>query len=538
MHDIVVIGSGVGGAVAACRLASAGLDVVVLERGRRWAPDDYPRDADDAWIFDVDEPEKQNGWIDLRILDDIWVAQGAGVGGGSLIYANVSINAPPAVFEAGWPSEITHDALLPYYERVENMLKPEVLPDNQLTPRFELMREAARKTGAADRFRKVELAVSFDPQGSFPDQQPESDEAVKKFTNEFGREQGFCVHCGNCDIGCKAQAKNTLDLNYLAVAEDNGAEIRPLSLVSHIAPVAGGYRVFYDALDAGRRRPKTVEAARVVLAAGSLGSTEILLKSKGHYRTLPAISDSLGHNWSSNGDFLTPARYGTRELFPTRGPTISCAIDYLDGSDGGARYFVEDGGLPDLLHNLVRAKRKGRRRVTLGTNLLSLLHRGLRDLSGIDHTMPWFGQAIDAGDGRCYYGRDWLRPWKKRLKLDWNPARSAPVINALVERHKKLSAATGGQPRVPAMWTVFRNLVTPHPLGGCGMADGPSDGVVDHLGHVFGYPGLFVADGAIIPRAVGLNPSKTIAALSERIVESMLRNPAQDAANSATTMYC
>ena len=522
MHDVIVIGSGFGGAVAACRLASAGLDVVVLERGRRWVPDRYPRDTDDAWIFDVDEPEKQNGWIDLRILDDIWVALGAGVGGGSLIYANVCINAPRTVFRAGWPSEITYDALLPYYERVERMLKPEVLPDNQLTPRLRLVREAAEATGAADRFRKVELAVRFDPDGSFPDQQPGSDEAVTRFRNEFGREQGFCVHCGNCDIGCKAQAKNTLDLNYLAVAEEKGAEIRPLSLASHIAPVADGYRVFYDALNAGRRHPMTVDASRVVLAAGSLGSTEILLKSKGHYGTLPGISAALGHNWSSNGDFLTPARYGKRELFPTRGPTITCAIDYLDGSDAGARYFVEDGGLPDLLHNLVRAKQKGRRRMRLGTNLLSLLRRGLRDLTEIEHTMPWFGQSIDAGDGRCYYGRDWVRPWKKRLKLDWNPARSASAINALVNRHKKLSGATGGDPKVPAMWTIFRNLVTPHPLGGCGMAAAPSVGVVDHRGRVFGYPGLFVADGAIIPRPVGLNPSKTIAALAERVVEHML----------------
>lgn len=522
MHDVIVIGSGFGGAVAACRLASAGRDVVVLERGRRWRPDAYPRDTDDAWIFDVDEPHRQNGWIDLRILDDMWVAQGAGVGGGSLIYANVSIDAPREVFRSGWPSAIDYDTLRPYYERVEHMLKPEVLPDNQLTPRFELMRDAARATGAEARFRKVELAVSFDPDGSFPDGEPESDEAVRTFRNEFGRRQGYCVHCGNCDIGCRARAKNTLDLNYLAVAEDNGAEIRPLCLVSHIAPIDGGYRVFHDGLDGGRREPKSADAKAVVLAAGSLGSTEILLKSKTHERTLPAVSAYLGHNWSSNGDFLTPARYETRSLFPTRGPTISSAIDYLDGADGGARYFVEDGGFPAVLGNFVRARRKGRRRMWFSPNLLSALRKGLRDAAGVEHTMPWFGQAIDAGDGRFYYGRDWVRPWKKRLKLDWNPRRSEAAVNGLIGSHEKLSAATGGTPAVPVTWKTFRNLVTPHPLGGCGMAAAPSAGVVDHLGRVFGYPGLFVADGAIVPRAIGLNPSKTIAALSERIAEHMI----------------
>ena len=127
-HDVVVIGSGFGGAVAACRLAHAGRSVLVLERGRRWAPDDYPRDPDDAWVWDQDEPEHLNGWIDLRFMDDMWVAQGAGVGGGSLIYANVSIDAKPSSFAAGWPSQINHDVLKPYYARVADML--ELTPDS------------------------------------------------------------------------------------------------------------------------------------------------------------------------------------------------------------------------------------------------------------------------------------------------------------------------------------------------------------------------------------------------------------------------
>lgn len=523
MHDVVVIGSGFGGAVAACRLSEAGREVVVLERGRDWLPDDYPRGVADAWIFDVDEPERQNGWLDLRILDDMWVAQGAGVGGGSLIYANVSINAPPQIFKSGWPSEITYNTLLPHYEKVEDMLKPEELPDNQLTPRYELMQEAACKIGDSSRFRKVPLAVSFDPDGSFPKQQPQSDDATKTFKNDFGRKQGFCVHCGNCDIGCKARAKNTLDLNYLAVAEDSGAEIRALSLVSHIAQITGGYRVFYDKIDHSKREAKTIDATQVVLAAGSLGSTEILLKSKAHFSTLPGISNALGQYWSSNGDFLTPARYQDRKLYPSRGPTISSAIDYLDGLDDQARYFVEDGGFPDLLGNFLAARKKGRRRLSFTTNLLRILGRGLKDMGALERTMPWFGQAIDGGDGRLYYGRDYLRPWKKRLKLDWNPKRSEAAIQALISRHERLSEATGGKPAVPITWKTFRNLVTPHPLGGCRMAAAPSAGVVDHQGRVFGYDGLFVADGSIVPQPLGLNPSKTIAALSERISEYMLR---------------
>src|SRR5690606_23590629 len=117
-HDYVIVGSGFGGSVSACRLAAAGRKVLVLERGRRWTPDAYPRETGDAWIWDPDEPEKQNGWIDLRIMDQMWVAQGAGVGGGSLIYANVSIDAPRASFASGWPSQINADSLASYYGRV------------------------------------------------------------------------------------------------------------------------------------------------------------------------------------------------------------------------------------------------------------------------------------------------------------------------------------------------------------------------------------------------------------------------------------
>jgi cholesterol oxidase len=521
--DAIIIGSGFGGAVHACRLTEAGLRVLVLERGRRWRPEDYPRSPDDAWIFDIDEPHRQNGWLDLRIFDDMWVAQGAGVGGGSLIYANVSIDAKPETLDTGWPAPISASELAPYYRRVADMLRPEQLPDNQLTPRFKLMQEAARATGAADRFRKLDLAVSFDPDGHFPETRPASEAATKGFDNAFGRRQGYCIHAGNCDLGCKAQAKNTLDLNYLAVAEDKGAEIRPLAMVSHIVPEGRGYAVVYHDLSGGQRVERVARAGRVILAAGSLGSTEILFRSRDRFRTLPKVSKALGAHWSSNGDFLTPAFYDNRRLSPTIGPTITAAIDFLDGSDKGAQYFTEDGGFPDVLGNALRALRGQRSRLRVFARLLERALARLDDGDPLENMMPWFGQAIDGGDGRLYLGRDRLRPWKRRLKLDWNPARSERGVGGLIGSHERLSQATGGRTVVPPTWTVLRNLVTPHPLGGCRMAASPGAGVVDHHGEVFGHPGLFVSDGAVVPRPIGLNPSKTIAALAERTAELMLR---------------
>ena len=520
--DTIIVGSGFGGAVHACRLAEAGQSVVVLERGRRWTVDSFPRGLDDDWVFDIDEPEKQNGWLDLRFLDDMWVAMGAGVGGGSLIYANVSINASPAVFNTGWPRAISFGTLEPFYRRVSEMLQPAVLPDNQLTPRFELMRDAAKALGVQSRFRKVELAVSFDPEGRYPGKAPDDETATRRFINAQGREQGYCIHAGNCDIGCKAQARNTLDLNYLAVAEDRGADIRPLCLVSHVIPEANGYRVIFHQLQNGRKTEHSLSARQVVLAAGSLGSTEILFRSRDQFATLPDISQALGRYWSSNGDFVTPAFYSDRTLSPTLGPTISSAIDYLDGSAHQSRFFIEDGGFPNVLGNFLRARTRRSGRFSASRKLLRLIATALDDGDPLENMMPWFGQAMDAGDGRLYLGRDWLRPWKRRLKLNWDVGRSERALDGLIKAQLQLSAATGGRAWVPPSWTVLRNLVTPHPLGGCSMAASRGRGVVDDQGRVYGYPGLYVSDGSVFPAPIGLNPSKTIAALAERSAQLML----------------
>ena len=521
-YDVVIIGSGFGGAVAACRLAHAGRSVLVLERGRRWTSDSFPREPLDPWVWDQDRPEVCNGWFDLRVLDDMWVAQGAGVGGGSLVYANISIDAKPDAFAAGWPSEISYDVLKPYYDCVADMLGSRPLPDGQLTRRFALMKEAAEAIGEGARFRKLDLAVTFDDAWSYD--LPDATDArhSKPWVNRFGKPQGTCIHCGNCDIGCEVQARNTLDLNYLAAAEAGGASIQPLSLVTHISPADGGWRVHYDRLQDGRREPADVSAKTVILAAGSLGSTEILLRSRDEYRTLPKLSAYLGQGWSSNGDFLTPAFYGERRISPTIGPTITCAIDFLDGSRDGARFFVEDGGFPNTLRNYVEARLKRFSRFDPRAKLLRMLMGGLAADDVLSNAMPWFGQAVDAANGRFYLGRLWYAPWKRRLALDWDVTRSENAVNGLIAMHERLSEATGGKAAVPLSWTVLRNLVTPHPLGGCGMAASPSAGVVDHAGRVFGHAGLHVFDGAIVPRAIGLNPSKTIAALAERAVALMI----------------
>ena len=203
---------------------------------------------------------------------------------------------------------------------------------------------------------------------------------------------------------------------------------------------------------------------------------------------------------------------------------LSCATCHLDGDQDGNRFFVEDGGFPDVLGNSLKdvAETLSKSHGGLGA-VLALADKLAGDRDPLHFVMPWFGQAMDAPDGRMYLGRPWWKFWaRKSLQMDWDVAGSQAVVSAMVDMHKRLSAATGGTAVEPPTWTLFRDLITPHPLGGCGMADDARNGVVDAKGRVYGHPGLYVADGAIFPGPVGLNPSRTIAALAEHIAGAMI----------------
>jgi cholesterol oxidase len=524
--ETIVIGSGFGGAITACRLAEGGQKVLILERGRQWDKDSYPRNPEDDWIWNHTLPEKFHGWLDFRTFPGMSVAQGAGVGGGSLIYANISRVAPDIVFKTGWPPEITLDVLRPYYATVGSMLNVQEIPKEQWNPRMLLMKEAATNLGDGTRFHALPLAVTFNPDLKYSfDQEPDPKNSLPFQKNQFGAEQGTCAHLGECDIGCRVYAKNTLDKNYIPLAVSKGAQVWPLRLVTNIAPADGGYIVSYDDLNNGKRTPGSATATRVIVAAGSLGSTELLLRCRDLTKSLPNISGFLGKNWSSNGDFLTPAFYLFRELWPDRGPTIGSAIDYLDGSDGKQVYWIEDGGIPNVLNHYFEAVVD---RIKAGSDDGSLAARldpqailqHLTLFSGnhelFRNVMPWFAQGVDAGDGQLTMGDG-------ELNLHWDISRSLGLFNAIAAKHDLLAKTTEGQPFPLPGWAFSKALITPHALGGCNMGVSRETGVVDHAGRVFGYKNLYIADGAIVPRALGVNPSRTIGALAERIAQWILK---------------
>src|SRR5215218_5586881 len=327
-YDAVVVGSGFGGGISACRLAEAGLRVCVLERGRRFGAGDYPDRPSQAPYAFWHPALNPGGMFDLRLMKDLSVLTAAGVGGGSLVYANVQLRAPSGVFDdPHWPAAIDRSGLDPYYDRTEEALQPRTTPLEPDLPKVRSFAAMGRRAGHAP--ERLPLAVHFGERRRHP------------FS---GVAQQGCENLGRCDIGCPLLAKNTVDITYIARAEAHRAEIYPLHEVLRIDPPArehGNWRVGFR--DLQYRVQGTVEAPLLLLAAGTLGSGRLLLKNR---RRLHRLSPSLGTRFSGNGDALPLAfdphaadAVGARIEY---GPTMTSRLDYAEERG----FMVADGGLP------------------------------------------------------------------------------------------------------------------------------------------------------------------------------------------------
>lgn len=533
-YGVLVVGSGYGGSIVAARLAEAGHDVCLLERGKEWEVGDFP-DEEAAVLDEVRTDHHPMGLFEYVAGEDIDIIVGSGLGGTSLINANVVIAPEASVFELDrWPRGIRQAAksgeLETYCDRVRSELAvTEDAPPGGWPRKVDAMRQSASAVEAS--FRTLPVAVSY--------------EASKP--NALGDIQPACTLCGDCVTGCNIGAKNTLMMNYLPLAKAHGAEIYCGMEAQLLLPAADeGYFVYLRAHEGAGFDEKLLHARIVVLAAGSLGSTAILLRSR--ERGL-ALSPKLGCAFSGNADVLGTAyntdqqtdvlgfgAHGDRDAFPV-GPTILSALDYRVGErEGAERFLIEEGAFPRALVDLTRR----------GGPVLSVLSgqdtdagfvdkaqeisRSLRDQIGFDpagaanHTMLYLGMGHDGSDGQIVLDR-YGQP-----RIIWGELSERPVLRRLNDEMYKLTAALGGTyiPHPRASKTLGENTVTVHPLGGCPMADDASEGVVDEFGEVFNgskegrHRGLYVADGSILPVAVGVNPLLTISALAERIAEKLL----------------
>ncbi|MGB3437339.1 MAG: GMC family oxidoreductase [Actinophytocola sp.] len=545
--DVVVVGSGFGGAVTAYRLASAGLSVVVLERGRAYPPGSFPRSPSDMGGAFWDPEEGLHGMFDVWSFTGCDSVVASGLGGGSLIYANVLMRKDEHWFVHDEPAEgggvetwpVTRADLDPHYDAVERMLGatpyPFSHPAYSHTPKTIALRDAATELGLD--WRLPPLGISFAPS---PGAEPGLGLPIVEpaYGNLHGVPRRTCRLCGECDLGCNDGAKNTLDHTYLSAAARHGADLRTLHEAQAVRQrAAGGYAVDYvrhGRDDGGTAETETIECDRLVLAAGTLGTTRLLMRSRDR---LPGLSDTLGSRFSGNGDvlaFLLRAkdRTRTREIDASHGPVITSAIRLPDGLEDpaakGRGAYIQDGGHPtfvdwlaegaDVRNNLMRMSRFVINRIwaTLSRdpNLSSEIADLFRDSALSANSLPLLGMGRDVPDGR-------LRLRDGKLDVQWSGSASAEHFERLETTMRRIADVLGADYSGLPAW-LGKRFITVHPLGGAPMGRHEDDGVCDSYGEVFGHPGLYVADGAAVPGPVGANPSLTIAALADRMSTRLL----------------
>lgn len=581
VFDAIVIGSGYGGAISAARLTLAGRNVLLLERGREVLPGEYPTDLGSVQKeVQVSTAENgplvpgANGIMDVHLNADMHVIVGCGLGGGSLINANVALRCQPNVFDdPRWPAIYKGGTILDgYYDTASEALGTTTLPDDVTVPKLAALETSAKRTGLGT-FERAPINVTF-----------------KQGPNHFGNMQVACTMCGDCCSGCNYGAKNTTLMNYLPYAHANGAKIATEAKVQTISGNdASGYVVSVEDVSPGAASPKPIDikARMVVVAAGTLGSFGILHRSA--MAGLPLSADNLGKGFSGNGDILgfgfdanvdhyTPPpppdepsgpelplqpleppnpikpiySIGAGSNLPNKpqympGPCITgvVKVDMGEGDDVKDGMVIEDGSPPGALATAYPAIFFLNDAVTADFTRFPDAARRLKDISelgqqlkeagdisalsytgALAQTQSYLVMSHDNADGLLRYNQA-----SETVVVDWPGVgrefpypRDNDILRAYAE-----SIWSNYLPNPTWSEAFDWNLVTVHPVGGCRMADSAADGVVNPDCQVYTgsgegvYDGLLVCDGSVMPTSLGLNPLLTISAVTERAMDVLIK---------------
>ncbi|KAF0846887.1 GMC oxidoreductase [Nocardia caishijiensis] len=503
-YDVIVVGSGFGGSVSALRLTEKGYRVGVLESGRRWNAEDYPKTNWNVpkaiWAprLGLTGPQR------ISALGKCLVFSGSGVGGGSLIYGNTLYEPLPEFYRdrawahiTDWKSE-----LAPYYDQAKRMLG--VVENPKLGPKDDVLLQVATDLGVADTFHRTHVGVFFN-EGA------EGVEVEDPYFGGAGPRRAGCVHCSECFTGCKHNAKNTTTLNYLHLAESLGAQVHPLTTVTSVAPDGtGGYRVETVRSNGLLRKDRrTFTAEQVVFAAAALGTQKLLHNLRGN-GALPELSSRLGELTRSNSEAIIGVTSKTRRDF-AQGVAITSSIhpepqthvEVCTYGKGQNALFVQtvpmvDGGafrfLRLLLTMLLHPVQFLRSQNARGASERSVI---LLVMQSLDNSLTSYlkGRRLVTKQGAGEPNPEWI-----------------PLAHDIARRYAGKSDAITGN----IATDIFNIPATAHYIGGCTIGDSRDTGVIDPYQRVYGHPGLHVADGSAITANLGVNPSLTITAQAER----------------------
>jgi len=511
--DVAIIGSGFGGSVSALRLTERGYRVTVFEAGRRFEADDYPTTNWNVRKFLFAPRFGMRGIQRINLLSDVLVLSGAGVGGGSLVYANTLYEPLDQFYDDRQWADITdwRAELAPYYAQAKQMLGVTTAPAD--SPNDDVIRAIGERMGVADTYRPTEVGVYLGESGvTVPD----------PYFGGVGPDRTGCIGCGGCMVGCRHGAKNTLDRNYLYLAEQGGASVLPERLVTDVIPLPeGGYEIVSER--PGPRRGRAVQrhtAEQIVFSAGVMGTVKLLADLKVRGR-LPNLSDRLGELVRTNSESIPGA--------VARGKP---EIDYSSGLAIGSSIYPNE-------HTHIEGVRYPK-----GSNAMGLLGTVLVDGGGrVPRQVRFLGEIVrhPIRFARSLSVRRWsertvillvmqsrdnsinLR-WKQRrkgvhLRSEQGTGQPNPTfIPEAVEAARHAADIMGGDAFGSLNEAVLNTPVTAHILGGCVIGSSTETGVIDAYQRVYGHHGLHVADGSAISANLGVNPSLTITAQAERAI--------------------